>query len=331
LGNANAGAGRLASAEACYTALIALQPKAMSGYLYRGLCRSEQGNFPAAEKDYSEALLLDPSVAATRINRALAYYAQRNLTAAERDTTAAIQAGLADPRAYFIRALIRDAMDKREEANADRQHGLTIQPIDDKGWVARGIAVLRDDPQRAAREFEQGIRKFPSSKPLLQNLVHVNGDRLNRPDAALVYADKLVDLSPNDSSALASRAVLRARKGDVEAALHDGENAAARQPSALTSMQLACVYALASRTKPAEADQAIRHLQRALASDPKLARRAATDADLAAIQSNTEFQSVLAAAVRLTESTPGSPQQPPKPSESNPERAAQGDAKQQRS
>jgi hypothetical protein len=96
-------------------------------------------------------------------------------------------------------------------------------------------------------------------------------------------------------------------------------------------MQLACVYALASRTKPAEASSAIRHLQRALASDPRLARRAATDSDLAAIQSNTEFQSIMAAAARLTESTPGSPQQPSKPSEPSPERAAQDDAKQQRS
>jgi tetratricopeptide (TPR) repeat protein len=328
LGNAYAGAGRLANAEACYTALIALQPKAMSGYLYRGLCRSEQGNFPAAENDYTEALLLNPSVAATRINRALTYYALRNFAAAERDTTAAIEAGLADPRAYFVRALIRDAVGKREEAKADRQRGFAIQPVDDKGWVARGIAVLRDDPPRAAREFEQGIRAFSKSKPLLQNLVHVYGDRLSRPDEALVYADKLVDLSPNDSSALASRAVMLARKGDVEAALRDGERAAASRPSALTSMQLACVYALVSRTKPAEASSAIRHFQRALAGDPKLARRAATDADLAAIQSNTEFQSILAAAARLTESTPGSPQQPSKPS---PKRAAQDDAKQQRS
>ena len=108
LGNAYAGAGRLANAEACYTALIALQPKAMSGYLYRGLCRSEQGNFLAAEKDYSEALLLNPSVAATRINRALTYFALQNFTAAERDTTAAI-----DGRPRRSPRLLRTRSDSR--------------------------------------------------------------------------------------------------------------------------------------------------------------------------------------------------------------------------
>lgn len=304
LGNAYVGAGRLANAEACYTALIALEPTAMNGYLYRGLCRANEGKFPDAESDYTEALLLNPSVVAIRINRALTYFALRNFEAADRDASAAIAAGLADPRAYFVRALIRDAMGKRDEAKADRKRGLAIQPIDDKGWVARGISLLRDDPQQAAREFEQGIQHFPISKPLLQNLVHVYGDRLNRPDDALRYSDQIVALSPNDSSALASRAVIQARNGSVEAALRDGERAAASQPSALTSLQLACVYSLVSRTRPEEVSQAIRHLQRALASDPKLARRAATDTDLTALQNNSEFQSILAAAAKLTDSAP---------------------------
>ena len=161
LGNAYVGAGRLANAEACYTALIALEPNAMNGYLYRGLCRADEGKFPDAESDYTEALLLNPSVAAIRINRALTYFALRNFEAADRDASAAIAAGLADPRAYFVRALIRDAMGKRDEAKADRERGLAIQPVDDKGWVARGISFLRSDPQQAAHEFEQGIQQFP--------------------------------------------------------------------------------------------------------------------------------------------------------------------------
>ena len=274
----------------------------MNGYLYRGLCRADEGKFSDAESDYTEALRLNPSVAATRINRALTYFALGNLEAADRDATAAIAAGLADPRANFVRALIREAMGKHDEARADRQQGLAIRPIDDKGWVARGMSLLRGDPEQAAHEWEQGIQRFPHSKSLLQNLSHVYGDRLNRPDAALEYADQLVAMSPNDSAALASRAVIHARIGKVDAALRDGERAAASQPSALTSLQLACVYSLVSLTKPAEANQAIRHLQRALAIDPKLGRRAASDGDLAALQTNPEFKSLLAAAAKLTDS-----------------------------
>ena len=225
-----------------------------------------------------------------------------------------------------MRALIRDAMGKIDEAKADREQGLAIQPVDDKGWVARGISLLRGNPQQAAREFEQGIQQYPNSKSLLQNLVHVNGDRLNRPDAALKYADQLVALNPNDSSALASRAVIHARKGNVEAALRDGARATAGQPSALTSLQLACVYSLVSSTKPEEAGKAIRHLQRALASDPKLGRRAATDSDLAALQTNSEFKSILAAAAKLTDAAPSSVSPTAKPGGPTPAPVAHDDA-----
>ena len=78
--------------------------------------------------------------------------------------------------------------------------------------------------------LSKGFTKFPSSKPLLQNLVHVYGDRLNRPDEALAYADKLVELSPRDSVRVGGPGRVVARKGDVEAALRDGERAAASQP-----------------------------------------------------------------------------------------------------
>ena len=222
LGNAYVGNGRLASAESCYTALIALQPKAVSGYLYRGLCRTDEGNAIGAERDFSDALLINPSLAVTRINRALAYYAEKKFDEAERDATIAMEAGLADPRAYFVRALIRDALGKHDLAKEDRERGLTILPVDDKGWVARGIALLREHPDRAANEFARGLEHYPSSKPLLQNLIHVYGDVLNKPDDALTYSGKFIELCPNDSAAYASRAVLLARQGDIEAALKDG-------------------------------------------------------------------------------------------------------------
>jgi serine/threonine protein kinase/Flp pilus assembly protein TadD len=303
LAYAYVGAGQLAHAEACYTAFIALQPDSMTGYLYRGLCRADQSMYAAAENDFSEALRLNPSVAVAHINRALAYYAMQDFKAAEADCSAAIEAGLADPRAYFVRALVRDAMGQRGEAKADRERGLSLPPVDDKGWVARGMSLLRDNPQRAAREFEQGHQKFPTSTPLLQNLIHVYGDRLNRSELALDYANKLVELKPNDASARASRAVLEARNGDATAALHDAERAAASHPSALTSLQIACVYALVARTQPAEATRGIRHFQHALARDPKLAQRAASDPDLSALQNNPEFKEIQAAAAKLTEPT----------------------------
>jgi serine/threonine protein kinase/tetratricopeptide (TPR) repeat protein len=302
LGNAYVGSGHLASAEACYTALIALEPKATAGYLYRGLCRADEGNPSGAEKDFSDALLINPSLAVTRINRALSYLAERKYTEAEHDATLAMESGLADPRAYFIRALIRDALGKHDEAKADRDRGLTLEPVDDKGWVARGIALSREKPERAAHEFAKGFERYPTSKPLLQNLIHIYGDVLNQQDLALKYSGEFVALCPNDSAAYASRAVLFARMGDIDAALGDGAKAASAQPTALTSLQLACVYSLTSVKKPATTEQAILHLRKALAVDPKLAQRALADPDLAALQGDARFKGLIAAAQVLTNS-----------------------------
>jgi tetratricopeptide (TPR) repeat protein len=326
LGNAYVGSGRLASAESCYTALIALEPKATAGYLYRGLCRADEGNSLGAEKDFSDALLINPSLAVTRINRALAYLAEMKYADAERDATLAMNSGLADPRAYFIRALIRDALGKHEDAKADRDRALQLQPVDDKGWVARGIALSHENPERAGREFAQGFERYPTSKPLLQNLIHIYGDVLNQQELALSYAGKFVELCPNDSAAYASRAVLLARKGDVDAAIRDGRQAASSQPTALTSLQLACVYSLTSTTKPETAETAILHLQKALAGDPKLGQRAAADADLAALQGNQQFQALIAAAQILTNSA-ASPTEAPQQSEQKPKNTDSGTAK----
>jgi tetratricopeptide (TPR) repeat protein len=320
LGNAYVGASRLANAEACYTAVIALVPDAMNGYLYRGLCRADQNNFAGAEEDFTVALQLNPSMPTTRINRALAYYSLGNLDAAERDATAAIEAGLNDPRAFFVRAIIRDARGKRAEAKNDRDHGFTIPPIDDKGWVARGIAILRDDPTRAADEFEQGVQKYPSSQPLLQNLIHVYGDRLGKIDQAIRYAQLLVALNSNDSAALASQAVLYARKGDIDAARASADASTKNHPTALTSLQLACVYALTSKKNPDDATLAIAHIKHALSSDPKLAHRAAEDTDLAVLKSHPDFKAILAAATKLTESKPAAT---PSPSPAKPATSGQ--------
>jgi tetratricopeptide (TPR) repeat protein len=279
-------------------------PNAINGYLYRGLCRNDQASFAGAEEDFTAALALNPSVPTTRINRALAYYNLANFDAAERDATAAIDAGLKDPRAFFVRALIRDAQSRHAEAKADRERGFALPPTDDKGWVARGAAALREDPERAAREFSQGAQAFPNSKALLQNLVHVYGDRLGKVDDAIGYAQMLVDLNSNDPSALAGLAVLCARKGDGKTALQYANRAGQNHPAAVTSLQIACAYALVSKINPEEVEHAIDHLRQALASDPKLGQRAASDPDFASLQSVPEFKAILAAANQLTESKP---------------------------
>jgi serine/threonine protein kinase/Flp pilus assembly protein TadD len=299
LGNALAGSGRLADAESCYTAVIALQPKALAGYFNRGMCRYQQRNYEDARDDFTAALRLRPNLAAASINRALAQQALGEFKQAEADATAAIDAGLDDPRAYFVRALIRDALRDESGSATDRDRGFQLPPLDDRGWMARGMACLAADPERARAEFTRGLQEFPNSPGLMKNLIHVCADRLQRPQQALPIIDRLIARLPSDSSALASRAVTYARLAEREKAHRDAEQVAKRLESPVTCLQLACVYALTAKSAPEDSKLAVKYFQMALARQPQLIARATNDPDLESLKSLPEFDSLAKAASQL--------------------------------
>jgi tetratricopeptide (TPR) repeat protein len=304
LGNSFAGIGSLPDAEACYTAVIALQPMAIAGHFNRGMCRHEQGKFDGAKRDFTKVLNLRPNLFAALINRALALHALGEDQQAEADASAAIEDGLDDPRAYFVRALIRDRLHDATAAAADRTRGFDLPPKDDKGWMARGIACLAEDPERAKEQFEQGLREFPNSPGLMKNLIHVYADRLQQPARALPIIDRLLARRPADCAVLASRAVAFARLGDRASAHRDAATVEKQLTTPLTCLQLACVYALTANSKPEDSGIALRFVKAALAREPKLVGRVLTDPDFDSLKSLSEFDSLVTAATRLT-SPPG--------------------------
>ena len=311
LGNAYYLGHRVADAEACYTAVIALEPKGYTGYFYRGECRMDQQHFAEAAMDFDAVLALEPGLPSGLMNRALVWRALGVLDRAEQDATKAIEGGLNDPRALFVRALIREARGNLEGANADRARGFELPPIDRQGWSARGIARLKEDPEQARDDFEAGLRAYPDTPALLENLIHVYGDVLHQQEQALAKADRLVELCPDEPSAWSARAVLRARLGDGEGTRQDLLHVASSKVAPLTSLQIACAYAQLSPQEPAAAEEAIRHLRTALAGDPRLAARASTDRDFAPIRSRGDFAALVRASNQLINSaTPGLAQAP---------------------
>ena len=311
LGNSYYLGHRVADAEACYTAVIALEPKGYTGYFYRGECRMDQQHFAEAAMDFDAVLELQPGLPSGLMNRALVWRALGALDRAEQDATQAIEGGINDPRAFFVRALIREGRGNPDGANADRERGFELPPIDRQGWSARGIARLKEDPEQARDDFEAGLRAYPDTPALLENLIHVYGDVLHQQEQALAKADRLVELCPDEPSAWSTRAVLRARLGDRDGARQDLLHVASNRIAPLTSLQLACAYAQLSPQEPTAADEAIRHLQKALAGDPRLATRASTDPDFAPIRSRSDFAALVTASNRLINSAaPGLAQVP---------------------
>ncbi|WP_197526668.1 serine/threonine-protein kinase [Botrimarina colliarenosi] len=284
LGNAQAGLTRLADAEAAFSGAIALQPASYLANYNRGLCRMQRGRFDAAVEDFNAVLQLRPHLTCALLNRAIAHEANGELQRAIDDLTTAIATDDAPPRAYLLRARLHRRVGDEEQARIDLAAGLAGTPVDEAGWVARGIARLANDPEAALADFRQALVLSPDSASALRNVVHVAADRLLRPDEAMAALNTLIDANPSDGAALAGRAVLHARMGRQQQSRDDVRRVVATNKEPLVLFQVACALSLTSKAENKDGAQALALLSRAVDADHKLLARAAYDPDLAAVR-----------------------------------------------
>jgi tetratricopeptide (TPR) repeat protein len=112
--------------------------------------------------------------------------------------------------------------------------------------------------------------------------------------AAIADFNAALEVDPGDTTVMVNRGLAHLQSGDAAAALIDflaatrldGEDAAARYGAAQASAILG------------NRDEALRHVERALAIDPAYAREAAGDPRLALLQGDPEFLRLLREAGR---------------------------------
>ena len=180
-------------------------------------------------------------------------------------------------------------------AQDDIETGIKINPDDDDSWVARGMALLQQDPQRALADFEHALRVNPQCRDALQNSAHVLSERLGKPDEAILQLDHLLSLYPDDNAARIGRAVLYARAAQDDAARRDAATVLEQSPDPVTLYQVACVFALLSQRSAADAESAMKHLVEAMRAEPQLYSMAEQDSDLNPVRSQAAFQTLLKA------------------------------------
>lgn len=294
LGNAYAGAGQLADAEAALGVAASLQPESYVARYNRGLCRFQRGEHAGAIADFSSVITMRPNLVCARLNRALVRQAAGDLKGALADLDAAIALGTAPARAYLLRAGVRNKLGDAPGANQDRVRGLAAKPTDEAGWVARGVARLEDDPEGARDDFREALRRYPGSILALKNLVHVNADRLRQNDEALAALDAWLAVEPTNANARVGRAVLYGREGRRDLCLRDLEELGnALEP--IIAFQAACALSLTADDKNGDIQRALTLLSDAVARYPALGARAATDPDLAALRATDDYRDLVAA------------------------------------
>ena len=176
LGNAQVALGDTESAQDSFAAATALQPASASAWQHRGSYKLDHNQPAQALADFdraAECSLVCPSL---ELNRAIALLQLNRLKEAEQAVAAALELGAQQPRAWLLRAQIRDRQGNREGAKADIQTAQQKQPMDAADWGALAFAVQRDAPKQALSYLEQGLQKFPTSIMLLRNQVVLLGD-----------------------------------------------------------------------------------------------------------------------------------------------------------
>ena len=295
LGNAFGGLGQHSDADGALTTAIALEPRSYVARFNRGLCRLQQQKPLEAVADFDLVLATNPKLVCGLLNRALAYEAAQEYELALADLDAVITTGESPPRALLLRARIKNRLGDQEGAESDRQASIALEPWDEIGWIARGMAQLSDQPEAALEDFRASLRLNSKSVSALENIVHVTADRLNRPEEAMAALDSWLDIDPDNASALIGRAVLQARLGRREGSLKDIQSALGKSREPVILFQAACAYSLMSTEVNGDAARGLALLSNAFDRDPRLIQRASSDPDLAALREREQFTQLMEA------------------------------------
>ncbi|QDU54833.1 serine/threonine-protein kinase [Aeoliella mucimassa] len=301
LGNALVGLGELADVEAAFSTAMALEPRSYVAQFHRGLCRLQRGQPLQGLEDFDAILARQPKLVSALLNSALCYEAAGNLSASVADLTAAIDTNEAPPRALLLRSRVKQQMGDTVGAEADRLAGVALVPVDETGWIARGIAQLDTNPQAALADFRTALARNPKSVDAWKNVVHVTADRLNQPEDALAALNEWLAIEPENANAMIGRAVLYARLKQNEKARNDIEDALNLSREPVILFQAACAYSLMAGSDPTTIDQGVALLSRAFDLDLHLLYRAGTDADLATLRNTKSYQQLMSAYQALGE------------------------------
>jgi serine/threonine protein kinase/Tfp pilus assembly protein PilF len=289
LGRCLGDTGEDVKAVTCYSVCIALQPQSASAYFQRGLAHIQMKDYPQARADFDQTLVLQPEYVEAFLNRALVRQTQKDYAGAVDDLSAALKLGAAPTRVYFLRARARELAGDAAGAKQDFAEGLQRRPADEKSWIARGLARLGSAPEKALEDFDQALKLNPRSRAALRNKAHVLAEKLDRPRDSIAALDLVVQHYPDFATARSERGVMHARLGDRSKALADAQDALKRDGRPPLRYQVACIYALTSRTHAEDRGPALKLLRDALRQGYG-STLLAGDKDLDPLRSTPEFQ-----------------------------------------
>ena len=289
--------GMLRKTEDSLSKCLLLRPNSPLAHYARALTRHALSRHSEAVEDYDAFLRLVSDDPIGLLNRAIAYKSMKNYPAALKDLDGAIALGHDGARPLLIRHRVRKALKDWKGARQDLEDGLKAKPRDALGWVARGLAVMREDPKQALEDFDQAIVLDPRCYPARNNAAYLLSEKLNDIEAAIDHIDELVKTNPRDATALSGRSVLLARADQLTNAERDATKVLELETATPRDfLRSASALSIASESYAKMKPAAIAFVARALMLEPSLSDLVRSDPDLAAISKTQEFKDLCDAA-----------------------------------
>jgi serine/threonine protein kinase/tetratricopeptide (TPR) repeat protein len=287
-------------AAADFGQCIGLWPESAWGYFNRGCVLERDGRTTEAISDYTAALQHDADFAPATINRGWALLKLKRHAEALVDFDRALARGRRDGMLHAGRGIALEGLKRHAEADlAFAAEFARAAPRPDQArarlcWLY-GFAVAERLPEKARIAFDDVLLQDPRHPEALYGRAMLAA-AAGRSEQGIAALNRALAARPGFNEARRARAVLLARKSDWEQAGQDINWCLEREPtSGDTLYAAACVAAIAADASPSPraVGQALDLLRRALECGVPPAR-AAADSDLAAIQRDPRFETLLA-------------------------------------
>ena len=184
-------------AVACFTACLALRDDFAPAWRNRGLALTRLRAFKEGRDDFTRAIALDPRPAEVYAQRAVIYETEGNLEAAEADLTrrwtrAVRQSECGSPGRPFASARTTRPGHERTARRGCASRRPTHRVGSRGAWNGSRPTRAGHSPTPRRRS-----KIDPFSVSALQLKAHILGERLNKPDDALVVLNRAVELHPD--------------------------------------------------------------------------------------------------------------------------------------
>jgi serine/threonine protein kinase/tetratricopeptide (TPR) repeat protein len=261
----------------------------------RGLILQADRKYAASEAAYSEALKRNPKSANAYLHRAQVRLNQEKATEALADCNAAIEHGGATLRALALRSSVHRKLGNAAEEAKDRTAAFAATPLSAADYIARGVSRCPTDPKGALADFRAATTLQPRAFSAWNNQAYVLGEKLHETEQAIAAMDRAVESNSQSGEMWLGRAVLLARAGKRDFAHADVEEGLRLTDNPRQTYQAACVFALTSRTNPADAERAVIYLRQAVRDGFRNLKDLNGDSDIDAIRKRDDVRKIIEA------------------------------------